>query len=67
MKKEMCEIVICCEECGKEPTADETRSNANWTVYNAKEPCECGGKLGIFTQDERNEIIKKAKLKAIQN
>ena len=33
-----------CDKCGKEPQINKNLSNENWTVYDTKTPCECGGK-----------------------
>lgn len=45
MRKKKNEIKIVCEKCGKTAPIDTEKSNSNWTVYNVKEPCECGGRF----------------------
>ena len=34
-----------CDKCGKEQIPDEEKSTENWTVYDNKEKCECGGEF----------------------
>ena len=32
-----------CDKCRKPAPINEEMSTPNWTVYEVKEPCECGG------------------------
>lgn len=34
-----------CNKCGKNAPINKEKSNENWTVYETKEPCECGGRF----------------------
>jgi hypothetical protein len=38
-------IEFVCDRCGKSAPLDEKHSNENWTAFNIKDPCECGGKF----------------------
>ena len=38
--------ILCkCNKCGKQAPIDSQMSNDNWTFYNTKDPCSCGGKF----------------------
>lgn len=41
--KKIKEIKFICNKCGEEQKKDEKQSNKNWSVYDAKEKCKCGG------------------------
>lgn len=43
MNKEDCTVV--CDKCGKTAPINEKMSTPNWTVYETKKPCECGGRF----------------------
>lgn len=43
-RKNMMDMTMVCERCGKVAPVDTKLSTPNWTVYRTKEPCECGGK-----------------------
>ena len=47
-----------CNNCGKLAPVDEKMSNANWTVYRVKDPCECGGQFiprALLRKNDVNE------------
>ena len=43
MKVNMKNFELICDKCGRTAPIDEKMSTPAWTVYRAKEPCECGG------------------------
>lgn len=54
--------ILCnCNKCGKQAPIDSQKSNDNWTFYNTKDPCSCGGKfVTCFAKEdntpEKNQI-----------
>ena len=47
--------ILCnCNKCGKQAPIDNQMSNDNWTFYNAKDPCSCGGKFITCFVEEDN-------------
>ena len=56
MKKNL--IVRACELCGAIQPRDESRSNENWNVYDAKAVCRCGGKYKIMIREEAEKLRK---------
>ena len=49
-------IVRACELCGAIQPRDESRSNENWNVYDAKAICRCGGKYKIMAREEAEKL-----------
>lgn len=49
-------IIIAYELCGKPQPKDESRSNENWNVYDAKVVCECGGKFKIMSRKDAEKL-----------
>ena len=47
MSNEKLEITMKCDQCDNVPPIDDERSSENWTVYETKESCECGGTFRI--------------------
>ena len=45
MKKNVFDPTCVCDKCGSVAPIDEEMSTPEWTVYQVKEPCECGGKF----------------------
>lgn len=43
MKKQDIDMTPICDKCGKTAPINEKISTQNWTVYQVKKPCECGG------------------------
>ena len=49
-------IICACELCGKPQPKDESCSNENWSVYDAKAFCERGGKFKIMLREDAEKL-----------
>jgi hypothetical protein len=52
--------ILCnCNKCGKQAPIDSQMSNDNWTFYNTKDPCSCGGKfITCFVEEDNTPILR---------
>ena len=41
-----------CNRCGKRPEKNDEKSNENWSVYNCKQKCPCGGEYVMWVYGE---------------
>ena len=41
-----------CIQCGTKQEKDEKKSNNNWSVYDNKAKCKCGGEFGLYIDDK---------------
>lgn len=41
-----------CEKCGKPQEKDKQKSNNNFSVFNTKEKCNCGGEFKMYMNGE---------------
>ena len=46
-------IEMKCEKCGKPQTKDDKQSNENWSVFDCKQTCECGGKFVMYIDGQK--------------
>ena len=37
-----------CEKCGKPQPKNKEKSNKNWSVFDSKKECACGGKFQMY-------------------
>jgi predicted RNA-binding Zn-ribbon protein involved in translation (DUF1610 family) len=37
-----------CNKCGKAQPRNDEKSNKNWSVFDCKQVCECGGKFVVW-------------------
>ena len=42
-----------CENCGKPQQKNEKQSNKNWSVFDCKQKCECGGKFVMYMNGQK--------------
>ena len=42
-----------CENCGKPQQKNEEQSNKNWSVFDCKQKCECGGKFAMYINGQK--------------
>lgn len=42
-----------CEKCGKPQAKDENKSNKNWSVFDYKQSCQCGGKFVMYIDGQK--------------
>ena len=53
-KKKKIDMKVLCDKCGKQAPVNKEQSNANWKVFDTKEPCECGGSFHMFFSDNKH-------------
>lgn len=42
-----------CEKCGKLQNKDKEKSNTNFSVFDCKQKCECGGKYVLYQNGKK--------------